>query len=109
LTTLDDFLYFAESKGILASLQVTPYKLKIIATEEIFWEIIEALSIENITFRFLEQRETGIDIHVVFSKRKSIIEVTLRIISPLPTFLRKIKDNFPSSEIFIEELSIEKG
>ena len=102
MTTLDDFLFFAKSKSILAALQVTPSRLKILTTENGFWEIIEEISEKKIIFKFLEQREVSLDLHLVFLIRKREIEVSIRISNPQPPFLYKIREIFPSSFIFVQ-------
>ena len=104
MTTLDDFLFFTKSKNILAAFQLTPLKLKIHTTENGFWEIFEDISEKRIFFKFLEQREASIDLHLVFLIRKIEVEATIRITNPLTPFLYKIRDIFPSSSIFVKEI-----
>lgn len=102
MTTLDDFLSLVKSKGILTALQVTPLRIKIITTENGFWEIIGDISEKKIIFKFLEQRGLILDIHLVFLIRKREIQATIRITNPQSSFFFKIREKFPSSFVYVQ-------
>jgi len=88
----------------VAAFQITPLRLKILTSENGFWEIFEEFSETSIFFKFLEQREASFDLHLVFLVRKKEIQATIRIVNPPTPFLFKIKDIFPSSSIFVKEI-----
>ncbi len=105
MTSLNNFLFLINSIDIISITQVTPQKLNLIVKETSFWEILDILNGENFDFKFLEKRESSIDFHFLVNVKKTSLEVTFRIIEYDPNFFSKIEREFPSSRIYLLELT----
>jgi len=104
LTSLNNFLFLINSIDIISITQVTPQKLNLIVKESSFWEILNILNDENLDFKFLEKRESSIDVHFLVKVKKTCLEVTFRIVEYDLNFVSKIERDFPSSRMYLQEL-----
>jgi hypothetical protein len=105
MTSLDEILHLINSINVISVIQVTPQKISITLTEESFWKIIQVFNEKNLVFKFLEKREFGIDVHLLLSIRRNTLGISFRVIEYDPSFFSKIKTEFPSSKVYIQELS----
>jgi len=104
LTSLNNFLFLINSIDIISITQFTPQKLNLIVKESSFWEILNILNDENLDFKFLEKRESSIDVHFLVKVKKTSLEVTFRIVEYDHNFVSKIERDFPSSRMYLLEL-----
>ena len=105
MTSLNNFLFLINSIDIISITQVTPQKLNLIVKESSFWEILNILNDENLDFKFLEKRESSIDVHFLVKVKKTSLEVTFRIVEYDLNFVSKIERYFPSSRMYLQELN----
>lgn len=105
MTSLNNFLFLINSIDIISITQVTPQKLNLIVKESSFWEILNRLNDENLDFKFLEKRESSIDVHFLVKIKKTSLEVTFRIVEYDLNFVSKIERDFPSSRMYLQELN----
>lgn len=105
MTSLNNFLFLINSIDIISITQVTPQKLNLIVKESSFWEILNILNDENLDFKFLEKRESSIDVHFLVKVKKTSLEVTFRIVEYDHNFVSKIERDFPSSRMYLLELT----
>lgn len=105
MTSLNNFLFLINSIDIISITQVTPQKLNLIVKEASFWEILNILNDENLDFKFLEKRESSIDIHFLVKVENTSLEVTFRIVEYDINFVSKIERDFPSSRMYLHELT----
>jgi len=105
LTSLNNFLFLINSIDIISITQVTPQKLNLIVKESSFWEILNIINDENLDFKFLEKRESSIDVHFLVKVKKTSLEVTFRIVEYNLNFVSKIERDFPSSRMYLQELN----
>ena len=105
MTSLNNFLFLINSIDIISITQVTPQKLNLIVKEASFWEILNILNDENLDFKFLEKRESSIDVHFLVKVKKTSLEVTFRIVEYDLNFVSKIERDFPSSRMYLYELT----
>lgn len=105
MTSLNNFLFLINSIDIISITQVTPQKLNLIVKESSFWEILNKLNDENLDFKFLEKRESSIDVHFLVKVKKTSLEVTFRIVEYDLNFVSKIERDFPSSRMYLQELN----
>ncbi len=104
MTSLNNFLFLINSIDIISITQFTPQKLNLIVKESSFWEILNILNDENLDFKFLEKRESSIDVHFLVKVKKTSLEVTFRIVEYDHNFVSKIERDFPSSRMYLLEL-----
>lgn len=88
----------------VAAFQITPQTILFVVTHEDFKKSLQILNRYNITLRFLEERKSGLDVHVSLIIQKFPVEVTFRIIDYTFDFVQEIVKIFPNASVFIQEI-----
>ncbi|MFX0051402.1 MAG: hypothetical protein ACFFAJ_00050 [Candidatus Hodarchaeota archaeon] len=105
MTSLDQIISFLEiKKDLIGAIQATPWSILLIVTEDQFLKYSNFFKRYNANMKFLEKRNNNIlDIHLSFDIQPRI-DVTFRVVDYLPNFFLRIKELFPTAEIFVQEI-----
>ncbi|NHJ01472.1 MAG: hypothetical protein EAX86_04985 [Candidatus Heimdallarchaeota archaeon] len=105
MTSLDNFISLIKpGKRYISIVQNSPSNLLVVVNEEQFQFYLQSLKRWHFTFRFLEQRNYGIDIHSSIDYIDRRINLTFRLVNCTRNFLVTLGERFPSMRVFIENL-----
>jgi hypothetical protein len=93
-----------EKCNFIAALQITPQDILLVVTSENFWECIDVLNVHHIRLRFLEERDSNLDIHLSISVHKVSYKVTFRIVEYNSHTLSELEKYFPPATVYIQEI-----
>lgn len=105
MSSLDTvFSTLKEECNYIAAIQITPQDILFVVTSDNFWQCINVLNVHDIRFRFLEERELSLDIHLSISIQKVSYKVTFRITEYNSHTLLELEKCFPPAIVYIREM-----
>ncbi|MFX1285546.1 MAG: hypothetical protein ACFFB5_18045 [Promethearchaeota archaeon] len=107
MTSLDTLMSVLKSKCTpMAAIQNTPQNILLVVTSKDFWDCLQVLDKNDITFRFMERRETSLDVHLSLnlSIQEIHFQVTFRIVDYSLSLVHGLSSFFPHATAFIQEI-----
>ncbi len=91
----------------MTALQITPQNILLVVTSKDFWKCLQELCKNNVSLRFIEERKTGLDVHLSLSIKEIpeiSFQVTFRIVDYTINLVQGLSSFFPNAAAFIQEI-----